>query len=149
MPALAALRAFFTLTGFKKSISGLLKQPLFYVAIALLAIGGGTYFTLNHWKNEAVTTAVAHADEHATIQAYQTKDQAEAQLAPIQAQEQAKAIQTAKDYDHVRTVIVTTQAPQRNAQVPRLVIDTLNNLERVSRERNVASAVPQPDVHAK
>jgi hypothetical protein len=40
-----ALRAFFTITGFKKSISGLLKQPLFYVALAVLAIGGGTYFT--------------------------------------------------------------------------------------------------------
>jgi hypothetical protein len=144
-----ALAAFFTIAGFKKSITGLLKQPLFYVALALLAVGGGTYFTLNHWKNQAVSTAVAGADSKATIQTYQTKEQAEAALAPIQEKEQAKAIQTAKDYTNVRTVIVTSQAPQRNAQVPRLVIDTLNNLERVSRERSAASAVPQPDVHAK
>jgi disulfide bond formation protein DsbB len=144
-----ALSAFFTVAGFKKSISGLLKQPLFYVALALLALGGGTYFTLNHWKNQAVSTAVAGADANATIKTYQTKEQAEAALVPLQEKEQAKAAQTQKDYTNVRTVIVTAQAPQRNAQVPRLVIDTLNNLERVSRERNAASAVPQPDVHAK
>lgn len=149
MPALAALRAFFTVAGFKKSMTGLLKQPLFYVAIALLAIGGGTYFTLNHWKNQAVTTAVAGADSAATIKTYQTKDQAEAQLAPIQEKEQAKAIQTAKDYDHVRTVIVTAPSPQRNAQVPRLVIDTLNDLDRLSRSREESSGVPNPDVHSK
>jgi hypothetical protein len=146
---LTALRAFFTVTGFKKSISGLLKQPLFYVALAVLAIGGGTYFTLNHWKNQAVTTAVAGADANATIKTYQTKEQAEAALVPLQEKEQAKAAQTQKDYTNVRTIIVTAPAPQRNAQVPRLVIDTVNDLERVSRERNAASAVPQPDVHTK
>jgi hypothetical protein len=144
-----ALRAFFTITGFKKSISGLLKQPLFYVALAVLAIGGGTYFTLNHWKNQAVTTAVAGADANATIKTYQTKDQAEAALVPLQEKEQVKAAQTQKDYTNVRTIIVTAPAPQRNAQVPRLVVDTLNDLERVSRDRNAASAVPKSDVHAK
>lgn len=149
MPALAALRAFFTLTGFKKSLSGLLKQPLFYVALALLALGGGTYAYLNHSQHEAVKAAVAGADSAATIQTYQTKDQAEAALVPLQEKEQAKAAQTQKDYANVRTVIVTAQAPQRNAQVPRLVIDTLNDLERLSRSREDAGAVSQPDVHAK
>jgi anionic cell wall polymer biosynthesis LytR-Cps2A-Psr (LCP) family protein len=144
-----ALGAFFTVAGFKKSISGLLKQPLFYVALAVLAIGGGTYAFLNHSQNEAVKTAVAGADASATIKTYQTKDQAEAALVPLQEKEQAKAAQTQKDYTNVRTIIVTAPAPQRNAQVPRLVIDTLNDLERVSRERNAASAVPQPNVHAK
>lgn len=146
-----ALRAFFTLTGFKKSISGLLKQPLFYVALAVLAIGGGTYFTLNHWKNQAVTTAVAGADSNATIKTYQTKDEAERQLVPIQEQEQRKAEQTQKDYSNVRTIIVTTPAPQRNAATPRLIVDTLNDLERLSRNRDTQQpgAVPVGDVHTK
>jgi anionic cell wall polymer biosynthesis LytR-Cps2A-Psr (LCP) family protein len=136
--------------GIKKHVMGLFKQPLFYVALALLAVGTGTYFYLNHATNQAVKSAVAGADANATIQTYRTKDQAEAALVPIQEKEQAKAAQTQKDYTNVRTVIVTAQAPQRNAQVPRLVIDTLNNLERVSRERRSnESAVPNPDVHAK
>lgn len=148
MPIFLALKAFFTVSGFKKSMSGLLKQPLFYVALALLALGGGTYFYLNHVTNQAVKTAVAGADSKATIQAYQTKDQAEAQLAPIQQQEQAKAAQTQKDYSNVRTVIVTTPAPQRNAQTPRLVIDTLNQLDRLSESREQSSAVPNAAVHS-
>lgn len=139
---------FVILAKIKKAFSGLLKQPLFYVALALLALGVGTYFYLDHAQNKAVATAVANNNSKATIQAYQTKDQAEAQLVPIQAKEQAKTAQTQKDYTNVRTVIVTAQAPQRNAQVPRLVIDTLNDLDRLSAARD-ASAVPVADVHSK
>jgi hypothetical protein len=145
------ISAFFTLANIGKHLKGLLKQPLFYVAAALLAVGVGTYFYLDHATNKAVSTAVAGADSAATIKTYQTKDQAEAQLAPIREKEQQKAAQTQKDYTNVRTVIVTAQAPQRNAQVPRLVIDTLNDLERLSRarEQQQPGTVPVSDVHSK
>lgn len=139
----------FTLAKIKAAFTGLLKQPLFYLSLALLALGVGTYFYLNHATHEAVKTAVAASDQNATIKTYQTKDEAENRLVPIQQKEQAKAVQTAKDYEHVRTIIVTAPASSRTAQAPALIIDTLNDLERVSRERNAASAVPQPDVQSK
>jgi hypothetical protein len=85
-----ALAAFFTIVD-SRSQSPAAQTALVLCRLALLAVGGGTYFTLNHWKNQAVSTAVAGADANATIQTYRTKDQAEAALVPIQEKEQAKA----------------------------------------------------------
>lgn len=133
----------------KKAITGLLKQPLFYVALLLLAVGTGTYFYLNHQTKEAVKSAVANADSTATIQTYQTKEEAEGRLAPLQEQEQRKAAQTQKDYAHVRTTIITAPSSSRDAQAPRILVDTVNELERLSRSRENPNGVPDAEVHAK
>lgn len=149
MPIFAAVKGFFALANLKKEFAGLLKQPLFYLSLALLALGVGTYFYLNHATHEAVKTAVANSNQNATIQTYQTKDEAERRLAPIAEQEQRKAEQTQKDYANVRTTIVTAPPSSRDAQAPRLLVDTLNDLDRLSRDRANAGSVPDADVHAK
>lgn len=133
----------------KKAISGLLHQPLFYVALLLLAVGTGTYFYLNHQTNQAVKAAVANADSTATIQTYKTKEEAEGRLVPLQEKEQQKAEQTQKDYAHVRTTIVTAPSSSRDAQAPRILVDTVNELERLSRSRENPSPVSDADVHSK
>lgn len=139
----------FTLASIKKHLTGLLKQPLFYVALALLALGVGTYVYLDHQTKQAVSSAVQNADSNATIATYQTKEEAEDRLIPLEEKAEQKADQTRKDYAHVRTTIVTATPSSRDAQAPRILVDTVNELERLSRQREDSDRVPDAEVHTK
>ena len=123
-----------------------LSSKWLYVILALFALAGGTYAYLNHSTNQQVAAAVKGSNAAATIQTYQTKDAAEAALVPLQQKSAEKAAQTQKDYEHVRRIIYTAPQSDRQAQAPRLIVDTLNELERLSRTRD-ESPVPAPDVH--
>lgn len=124
----------------------LLKSKWLYIILAVIAIGGGTYAYLNHSTNQAVASAVANSDAKATIDTYKTRDQAEAALIPLNEKAEAKAEQTRKDYQHVRQQVYSHSAPERSQIAPPLIIDTLNDLERMSRSREDTDGVSDAEV---
>lgn len=116
-----------------------------YIFLAVLAIGGGIYFTLNHWKNQAVTSAVVGADTNATVKTLETSTAVTEANKPVDQKFDALRNQTTKDYTNVRARLNTTPAPDADAPASPLLIGTLNDLDRLRDARN-AVAVPDPDV---
>lgn len=118
----------------------------FWAALLLIAVAGGTVVTLNHWKNQAVTTAVTTSNQTATIDTYKTKDAVDTRTQVIDQRFDKKREQTIKDYAHVRNQVQAAPPAERDAQAPRILIDTLNELDRVRSARD-ADGVPDPQVH--
>lgn len=137
--------SFFSIMGIKRAFSGLLKQPLFYVALALLAVGGGTYGYLRYSTNKQVEAAVAGADANATIETYDTINDAELALEPLEQKAEQKAEDTRKGYNDARQKIYQAPQPEREARASALIVRTLNDLERMSRDRE-AGRVPDAQV---
>lgn len=116
------------------------------VTIALLlAVGGGTYYYLTNQQEKAVTEAVKSADANATIRTYETKEVIYERTIEVDRKFDALEDQTIKDYSNVRNQIETAPPEVRDAQAPALLIDTLNELDRVRRQRET-SGVSDPDV---
>lgn len=140
--ALPALPAWAAVKLFMKS-----KKFLIPLAVVLLlaAIGGGTYAYINHSKNEAVAAAVAGADSKATIQTYETKDTINNRNVEVDRKFDELRDQTTKDYSNARNRIQQAPAEDRTAQAPRIIIDTLNDLDRLRASREPAG-VPDADL---
>lgn len=136
LPAWAGIRMFL---GSKKFLI-----PAAVIAL-LLAIGGGTYFYLNHQQKQAVAAAVETADTKATIQSYQTKDQIETRTIIIDRKFDDLQRQTIKDYANVRNQVQSAPVPERDAQAPALLIGTLNELDRLRAARD-ADRVPDSEL---
>lgn len=117
----------------------------FWAVLLLISVAGGTYWYLDQSKDEAVATAVKGADTAATIQSHEAKEEVEARTAPIETQYIIKREQTIKDYTNVRNQAAAAPADERNAQAPRLIIDTLNELDRLYGAREQPSGVPDSD----
>lgn len=132
----------------KGFFKGLFKSPWFYVALAFLAIGGGTYLYLNHSTKQQVNQAVAHADDQATIDTYHADDKARQMLQPLDEKAEQKAAQTRKDYEHARQNVIAAPTPERQGSAPPLIIGTLNDLDRLSRSREDADGVPTSEVRS-
>jgi len=111
----------------------------------LLAIGGGTYLYLNHQQKEAVSAAVEAADSNATIQTYETKETINTRTIEVDRRFEDLQRQTIKDYANVRNQIEDAPVEERDAQAPPLLIDTLNELDRLRQQRNTGG-VPDADV---
>ncbi len=99
------------------------------IALAVLAISGGTYLYIHHDINKQVATKVEQHDDKATIQTLQTKDQAVTASRAIDNKYDALAIKTAKDYDHVRSTVTSPVVLQSaDAPLDPLLLDTFNQL---------------------
>lgn len=118
--------------------------PLAIVAL-LLAIGGGTYFYLKHQTNEAVEAAVEQADSNATITTYKTKDTINTRTVEIDRHFNDLRDRTTQDYANARNNVESAPQEEREAQAPRLLIDTLNQLDRLRAGRE-SGGVPDADV---
>ena len=114
----------------------LLKSPWLYVAIAIIGIGGGTYFLLNHWKNEAVTTAVSGANDKANVQTMGAKDHINTRSQDIDVKMDGLRQQTTKDYTNARATLNAAPQADRDSPAPRVIIDTLNDLDRLRATRD-------------
>lgn len=136
LPAWVGIRAFL---GSKKFLI-----PLAIITL-LLAIGGGTYFYLNHQQKEAVAAAVETADANATIRTYETKEIINTRTIEVDRRFDQLQRQTIEDYNNVRNQIENAPAEERDAQAPAILVDTLNELDRLRQQRN-ASGVPDADV---
>lgn len=137
IPTWLAVKSFF---GSKKFLI-----PAAIIAL-LLAVGGGTYYYLNHQTKEAVTTAVAGAAKDATIKSYETKDAIQNRVIVIDRKFDDLHDRTVRDYANVRNTIEAAPISERDAQAPRLIIDTLNELDRLRSEREDTGGVPDADV---
>lgn len=136
LPTWAAAKLFF------KSKKFLI--PAAVIAL-LLAIGGGTYFYLNHQQKQAVEAAVTSVNDKATIQTYHTKEIINTRTVEVDRRFDALQRQTIEDYANVRNQIQNAPEAARDAQAPALLIDTLNELDRLRQQRNTGG-VPDADV---
>jgi citrate lyase gamma subunit len=118
--------------------------PLAIVTL-LLSVGAGTYFYLNHQQEQAVAAAVKTADDKATIQTYETKEIINTRTIEVDRRFDDLQRQTIKDYANVRNQIEAAPVEERDAQAPALIIDTLNELDRLRQRRN-EGGVPDADV---
>lgn len=115
--------------------------PLAIVSL-LLAIGGGTYFFLNKSKNEAVATAVKGENTKATVQSLETLTKVQDATITIDVKMDKLRDQTIRDYSNVQNRIDNAPIDQRQAQTPALIIDTLNELDRLRSARDTDSSGP-------
>jgi hypothetical protein len=133
-----------------KSFFGkLFSSPWFYAILAFAAIAVGTGWYLKNDKAEAVEQATEQAFEQAGQEA--TVKSLEAQTTT---QERTQTIdrdftdlreQTTEDFTNVRNKIDTAPVEARDAPAPRLLIDTLNELDRLRQERSRAAEDRVPD----
>lgn len=118
---------------------GLLKSPWFYAALAFIAVGTGTFFYLKHDKENAVEqatiTATENANTNATIRSYETQGEITERVIVIDQNYAAMREQTAKDYANARSTVQNAPVEERDAQAPALLIDTLNELDRLHQAR--------------
>lgn len=139
LPAASAVKGFF-----------LSKKFLIPAAILalFLAVGAGTYFYIKNQTDEKVTAAVETANSTATIKTFETLDQVTSAYSTIDQKADAKERQTIKDYQYVTYRIESAPMEQKTAPVPPLIIDTLNELDRLRavREAGHESGIPDAEV---
>lgn len=123
---------------------GLFKSIWFYVALACLALGVGTYFYLKESTANQVEQAVTNANQGATIKTYQTREEAEAAFADRVQPIEKKAEQTRRDYQNVRNQVQQRPQSERQAAAPPLLIDTLNELDRLRSTRDEGAVSDAP-----
>jgi hypothetical protein len=117
------------------------------IVALLIAVGAGTFFYLKHQTNTLVNTAVTGANQKATNATLQQAQEISDAKAAQDQQTIRIIVQTTKDYANVQQRIDHAPVEQRQAPVPPLVIDTLNELDRLRQARDAdgvaATQVPQ------
>lgn len=129
----------------KGFFKGILTSKWTYVVLLMVAIGGGIYFTANHWMNKAVSTAVAGADNKATDASQKAGLEVGTRNQAVDAKANKLKLQTAKDYTNARATLQAAPPATRDAQAPALLIDTINDLDRLRSARD-ADSVSNSDV---
>lgn len=146
LPGLAEISIVSKIGGFFKK---LFTSPWFYVVLAFIAIGVGTFFYLKHDKNEAVeqarTEATEQADTKATLQSYEAQAETTNRTRQIDQDYQIKREQTAKDYANARNTVQTAPVEDRDARASPVIIDTLNELDRLHLQREHPDSVHHPE----
>jgi hypothetical protein len=149
VPALLAVPAISRVGNFFKT---LFTSKWLYIALAFAAVAGGTYLYLKNDKadavNQATVTATEKANSSATIQSLEAQTRVSDRAAGVDRDYIAKREQTAKDYANARNTIETAPVEERDAPAPRLLIDTLNELDRMHQRREHPDSVHQPETPA-
>lgn len=131
IPSLATVGGFF---------GRLFKSPWLYVVLAFLAITGGTYWYLRNDKADAVEQATTQATQAANSTATIQSQAAQVEYVDrVQTVEQRYIIlreQTARDFANVRNEVQAAPVEERDARAPRILIDTLNSLDRMRQGRD-------------
>lgn len=131
----------FAMAKIKGFLAGLLKSPYFWAALLVVGIGAGTYFYLKHSTNQQIEAAVENSQSEATIDAFKTQDGISFGEQEIDQKYDQKKQKTTEEFNHVRNIIQAAPVEQRQAPVPPLLIDTLNNIDRM----HAGGPVPVPD----
>ncbi len=126
LPAKAAVLSFL---GSKKFLI-----PAGIIAL-LLAVGMGTYFYLGSQTDELVDTAVENAAAQSTIETLETEGEIRDRSDDIDAEFDELERETRKDTEDVRNQVESAPEDQRNAPADPLLVDTINELDRLRRER--------------
>lgn len=123
-----------------KSFFGkLFSSPWFYAALVFIAIAVGTGWYLKNDKAEAVEQATEQAtqqaNQEATIQSLEAQTTTQERTQKIDREFTDLREQTTKDFTNVRNKIDTAPVEERDAPAPRILVDTLNELDRLRQER--------------
>lgn len=123
-----------------KSFFGkLFSSPWFYAVLIFAAIAVGTGWYLKNDKadavQEATIEATERADQRATVQSLETQNQVQERTQKIDRDFTDLREQTTKDFTNVRNQIETAPVEERSAPAPRILVDTLNELDRLRAER--------------
>lgn len=120
------------------------KSPWFYVILAFIAIAGGTFWYLRADKADAVeqaaTQATQNANTNATIQTQAAQVEYTERVQPIDQRYIILREQTTRDYANVRNEVQSAPVEERDARAPRILIDTVNSLDRLRGQREPAPA---------
>lgn len=120
-----------------------------YVALAFIAIAGGTAYYLKHDKenavNQATTSATEKANTTATVKSLEAQNTVAGRTAVVDTAYVVLREQTAKDYANARNSIETAPVEERDAPAPRVIIDTLNELDRLHQQREHPDSVHHPE----
>lgn len=121
------------------AVKGFLLSKKFLIPAAIialfLAIGAGTYSYLNKQVVEKVEAAVEQADNRATIQTLETASEVQNATVTIDVKMDQLRNQTIRDYQYVQNRIESAPVETREAPVAPLIIDTLNELDRLRQAR--------------
>ncbi len=117
-----------------------------YLLLAMIAIGGGLYAYLNHSTHEQVRAATQNADQKATNTTLLTNDAVNKAVAEKETKFVILHDKTVKDYTNARATLNATPVSDRDAQAPRVLIDTLNDLDRLRAGRDDSSPISNADV---
>lgn len=120
---------------FVAKLANFLRSPFLYVILLFIAVAVGTFFYIRHSTNQQIERAVANADAEATVATYEAKEKVEDILIPLLEAHDRKVERTRQEYEYVRREIYQAPEEDRTTPAPRLIIDTLNHLERLSRQR--------------
>lgn len=136
---LPGLREFTFLTKMGGFFKKLVTSVWFYVALAFLALSIGTFFYLKTDKNNAVeearTQATEQANNTATIRSFEIESESARRVNQIDQDFQAKRERTIEDFSNVRNTVNNAPIEERDASAPALLIDTLNELDRMQQNR--------------
>lgn len=120
-----------------------------YVALAFIAIAGGTAYYLKHDKERAVDQATISATEKAnttaTVQSLEAQNTVAGRTSVVDTAYVVLREQTAKDYANARNSIEAAPVEERDATAPRVIIDTLNELDRLHQQREHPDSVHYPE----
>lgn len=138
IPTVAAAKAFLTSRKFLIPAG---------IALLLIAIAFGVSRHLDNQTEERVASAVQTVNIQATNDTLQAKERVNTNNAKVEAKAIEKRVRTAKDYTNVRNRVEAAPVTVREAPVPPLLIDTLNELDRMRQDRDRdAGGVPDARV---
>lgn len=136
IPALAKVGSFF---------GRVVTSPWFYAALIVIAVGTGTFFYLRWDKENAVeqatVTATTTANQTATVASLEAQTETQQRTQVIDRNYTRLREQTAKDFTNARNFVETQPVEERDAQAPRVLVDTLNELDRLRQGRADANPV--------
>lgn len=136
-----------SLAGVFAKAKSIVTSKWFILAAVCLAAGGGVYWYLNKTQDAIVEAKVENHDLQASNKTYQTSERVRNAADKVDERYDRIADQTREDYFNVRQDVYEAPVDQRTAPAPTLIIDTLNNLDRVRQQREGASSgVPDPEV---
>lgn len=120
-----------------------------YVALAFIAIAGGTFYYLKNDKENAVdqatVTATEKANTTATVKSLEAQNTVAGRTSVVDTAYVILREQTAKDYANARNSIETAPVEDRDAPASRVIIDTLNELDRLHQQREHPDSVHHPE----
>lgn len=114
-------------------------SPWLYVALVFIAVMVGTFYYLKVDKENAVeqatTEAIENAAKEATIESFETKNEIEDRTQEVDEKFIIIRERTVKDFSNARNNVRNKPVDEQVAPTPKLIIDTINELDKLHQQR--------------
>jgi len=127
IPAAATVKAFLTSRKFLIPAG---------IILLFIAVAFGVSRHLDNQTDERIASAVQNVNLDATNKTLETNNRVQIKNAEVDAKAIEKRVRTAKDYTNVRNDVEAAPVTVREAPVPPLLIDTINELDRLRQDRD-------------